>query len=359
MIEEYKNNFFLRLKRNKRLLIWIGTVILILFMIFLVDFTNLINKILKIGLWWTFVFIIVYTITFVIRTYRLDLVFKGLDQDISISTSYFSIGISFFLNDLFPAKLGDVAKIGIIKDHEHIKLSESACGITFERVMDFIILFFISSLALIYLYISGIGDSQRKTLLGLNLQFFLILGAIIIVFIFFIFILLMYKTDLFLNLIRKISPRISNFLTSFIINFKMGIRQFKNSKKKLIIIIILSSLIWIIEALIGVMFLILLLKENYQAHILILLLAIMISYFSKAFPITPGGWGISENVGTLFILIFYPQISFREVLAIFIIEHLFRSAYIFFYGGYSMLHYNFKLKELKDINLEIYRDQEK
>jgi len=72
---------------------------------------------------------------------------------------------------------------------------------------------------------------------------------------------------------------------------------------------------------------------------------VILLFFSKIFTITPGGWGISENVGALVIFLFYPQIPFLEILSVFIIDHLFRSVFLFFYGGYSMLHYNFKLKE--------------
>jgi len=50
MTNERRNKLYIRLKRKKRLLIGFGTVDLIIIMIFLVDFTNLINKILLIYL---------------------------------------------------------------------------------------------------------------------------------------------------------------------------------------------------------------------------------------------------------------------------------------------------------------------
>ncbi len=74
----------------------------------------------------------------------------------------------------------------------------------------------------------------------------------------------------------------------------------------------------------------------------------MLLFFSKIFPITPGGWGISENIGALFLSIFYPDL-FTEILLIFIIDHIFRSVYLFVYGGYSVLHYNVNLKKSKEL----------
>jgi hypothetical protein len=70
-------------------------------------------------------------------------------------------------------------------------------------------------------------------------------------------------------------------------------------------------------------------------------------FFSRIFPLTPGGWGVSENIGALFIFLFYPGIPYIEILSVFIIDHLIRSAYILIYGGYSITHYNIKLKDIK------------
>ncbi|GAG73374.1 unnamed protein product, partial [marine sediment metagenome] len=90
---------------------------------------------------------------------------------------------------------------------------------------------------------------------------------------------------------------------------------------------------------------------GYQLNIFLLIFAIILTFFSKTFPITPGGWGISENVGAAFIFFFYSlTITFPEILSIFIIDHLFRSAYLLFFGGYSIFHYNFSLKKIEPIN---------
>jgi len=134
----------------------------------------------------------------------------------------------------------------------------------------------------------------------------------------------------------------------FLINFKEGIKKFKDHKKEFMYIVILSFPTWIFDALILVIFFYFL---GYSINIFILLLAAILLFFSKTFPITPGGWGISENIGALFVFIFYLSIPYSEILSVFIIEHLFRSAYLFFYGGYSIFHYNYKLKEIDKIEL--------
>lgn len=348
MSKEPKSKFVIWLKKYKRLIIGLATLSLIIFMIFIVDFPSFIERITTIGIWGTILFIITYSVAFFLRAYKLKLIFIGLDQNIHYSTSFFSIGACFVINDLTPGKVGDIAKIFIIKDQESKRLSESVAAVAIERVLDLIFLFFISSFALIYLYITNIEDLGNITVLGQKIQFYLIIGAILIILLIVFFVLLLYKTESILKIIHKISKKLEFYMRRFLINFKEGIKKFKDHKKEFIYIVILSFPTWIFDALIIVIFFYFL---GYSINIFILILAAILLFFSKTFPITPGGWGISENIGALFVFIFYLSIPYSEILSVFIIEHLFRSAYLFFYGGYSIFHYNYKLKEIDKIEL--------
>ena len=298
-----------------------------------------------VGILGLILFILSYTAAFLLRSYKLKMIFDGLDTNVSFSTCYFSIGAAFVINDLTPAKLGDFAKIFIIKDKENIRLSESAAAIAIERILDLILLFFISCFALIYLYLTNYGESSSGLILGQTLQFYLIIGAIIIVGVFILLVLLFYKTEFILKILNKISPKLAHYIGRFVINFKEGMKNFKNHKKELTYIILLGFPTWIIDAGIVVLFFN---PLGYHVNIFLLILAKILIFFSKTFPITPGGWGISENVGALFLFFFYPGIAYAEILSLFIIDHLFRSAYLLIFGGYSIFHYNFSLKQMKD-----------
>lgn len=348
MSKERNNKILIWLKKRKQFLIGLGTILLILFMIFIVDFTNLISKITEIGFFGSILFIFTYTVAFIFRAYKLKFVFKGLGHPINFSSSYFSIGAAFVINDLTPGKVGDIAKIFILKDQENIKLSESVAGIAIERILDLIFIFCINFFALFYLYLSHIGVSENVIILGQNLQIYLIFGAILIFLVLLFILLLLYKTNFILNIIEKISKNLAHYLGRFLKNFKEGIRKFKDHKKEFIYIILLSFPTWTFDALIIAIFFYFI---GYHLNILVLVLASILLFFSKTFPITPGGWGISENIGAFFVYIFYPAIPFIEILSIFIIDHLFRSAYLLFFGGYSIFHYNFRLKEAKELVL--------
>ncbi len=341
MSEVEPNKVILFLKKRKRILIGIITILSVILMLFIVDFPKIILKIRLIGFWGTFLFVLAYSLAFLFRSLKLKLTFKGIDKNINFSTSYFSTGASFVINDFTPGKLGDIVKIFIIKDQEKLLLSESVAGIAIERILDLIFLFIISCGSLIYLYISSFGGTENVEILGQDIQFYLIIGAILIIGFVIILILVLYKTESILKIINKISARVANYIERFLGNFKRGMKNFKNHKKEFLYVVLLGIPTWISDALIISIFFYIL---GYQLNIFLLVLAMILLFFSKTFPITPGGWGISENIGALFIFIFYPSIPYTEILSIFIIEHLFRSAYLFFYGGFSILHYNVKIK---------------
>lgn len=350
MTEKDNSKILEWLKKWKRPLIGLATICLIIIMLYLVgvEFPKLIQKIVTIGIWGLLLFILIYTLAFILRAYKLKLIFKGLDQDISYSTAYFSTGASFLINDSTPGKLGDIAKIFIIRDQEGIKLSESVAGIAIERVLDLILLFLISCFALIYLYL---GNFNNIGILGQNIQFYLIIGAVFIIIILGLIFFAIYKTEFVVNISKKISPKLAGYLLRFITNFKKGIKKYKDHKKEFVFIVLLGFPTWFVDAFIVIIFFYL---SGYQLNMILLMLAIILSFFSKIFPISPGGWGISENVGALFIFFFYsitfpgPE-GYAEILSIFVIDHLFRSVYLLFFGGYSIFHYNISLKELEAV----------
>jgi len=92
------------LKSHKRIIIGLCTLIFIVIMVIIVDIKSLVEKIAIIGILGFFIFSIIYTLAFLFRSYKLKRVFIGIEQEIGYFTCYFSIGISFFINDLTPGK---------------------------------------------------------------------------------------------------------------------------------------------------------------------------------------------------------------------------------------------------------------
>jgi len=333
------------IKKRKKIIIGLLTVALIIFMITIVDFPKFIQKLSIIGLWGIFLFFILYSIAFLLRAYKLKLIFKGLDEDINFFTVFFSIGTGFLINELTPGKIGELAKIGFIRDEANIAISNTICGVTIERFLDLIFLFVISVFALIYLYVSTIGKNEVRNFLGYSIRIYLLIGAAFVVLVILGLFLLIYKTKMILTILNKVSTKLSNLTSRFILNFKEGMKRFKGHKKIFTYVLLIGIPTWLVDASIIVLFFYLL---GFELDIMLLILAVILLFFSKSIPITPGGWGISENIGALFIYFFYPEIAFVEILSIFIIDHLFRSVYIYLYGGYSIFHYNINLRKVSE-----------
>ena len=71
MNEEKNSKFVVWIKRRKRLIIGIGTILLLIFMTFFVDFLQFIQNLITIGFFGLIIFVITYTIAFLLRAYKL------------------------------------------------------------------------------------------------------------------------------------------------------------------------------------------------------------------------------------------------------------------------------------------------
>jgi len=326
--------------KAKRIIIGISTIILIIIMIFLIDIRIILEVLIKISFYGLILFFLVYTAAFILRTYRLKVVFQGLNLKSSFLTLYCAFGIGWSINEITPSKLGDLVRIEFIKEKEKdIGLSNSICGITIERFIDLLILMIITCFALLYMYIDNIKGTTI-----LNLQFYAGLGILIVLGGLFALILLIFKTNLILNIIGKVSTRLRNRAESFINQFLEGLKQFRKNKEKVLKVFILSIITWFFETLTLV---ILFYFAGYKINLFIIILAQIVIFFTKTFPITPGGWIISENVGALLIFLFYPSIEYNSILAIFVLDHLLRLLYVLVYGIISATASNFRIKEIK------------
>jgi len=324
----------------KRIIIGISTIFLILIMVLLIDVRLIVEHLMRISFYGLMLFFLVYTIAFIFRTYRLKVIFQGLNLKSSFLTLYCAFGIGWGINEITPSKIGDLVRIEFIKQKEKdIGLSNSICGIAIERFIDLLILMIIICFALLYMYVYNIRGNTI-----LNLQFYVSFAIFLVLAGLFALMLLIFKTELILNIIGKVSIRLRNRAESFINKFLEGLNEFRKKKEKLIKVLILSILTWFFETLTLV---ILFYFAGYEINVFIIILAQIVIFFTKTFPITPGGWIISENVGALLVFLFYPSIEYNSILTIFVLDHLLRLLYVLIYGIISATASNFRIKEIK------------
>jgi len=321
--------------RTRRILFGVFTIIIVVFLIIFVDYNIILVNLSRISIIGILLFIITYTSAFIFRTYKLKVIFQGINLNPSFLTLYSAIGAGWAINELTPAKIGDVAKMEFIHEIDtNIRLSKSICAVAIERFIDLIILFSISCIALLYLYINNITGTTQ-----LNLQFFLLLGVLILAGGLVGLIFLFFKTEWLLNLIGKISKKLRNLIENLVKNLIEGLNDFRKNKRRLIWVFILNFPTWLFESLTLVIFFYL---AGFDINIFIILLAQLVTFFTKTIPITPGGWGVSEIAGAILISLLYPTIPYNEILSIFILDHIIRMVYVFVYGGIATISFNFK-----------------
>ncbi len=332
--------------KTKRIIIGCLTILIIILMITFVDYNTIFGNLQEISLLGIFLFCLTYTLAFIFRTYKLKLVFRGINLDPKFYTIYGAIGTGWAINELTPAKIGDLAKIEFIHQKEaNFHLSKCACAVLIERFIDFLILFSIACFTLILIFISDINYAT-----DLNIQFFILIGSIIILGGFIALLILFFKTEAVLNVLEKISPKLRNLLEKFLRRFVEGMKDFRNDKKRIFWVFLLNIPTWFFESLTLV---ILFYLAGFNLNFFIIILAQILTFFTKTIPITPGGWGISEIAGATIISIFSPlTISFENILSIFILDHILRIIYVFIYGGISTISINFKYRKLDIKNLE-------
>lgn len=324
-------------KRTKRIIIGCVTIVIIILMIVYVDFQKIIINLQKISILGIFLFSITYTVAFVFRALKLQTTFKAIKLKPRYLTIYGAIGTGWAINELTPAKLGDIAKMEYIHQREsNVRLSKSVVAVLIDRFIDLIILFSITCFTLIYIYVINVSYPS-------DLNLFIIFGALILFLGAIALVLLFFKTEGVLNFIGKISIRLRNFLEKFIYRFVEGLDDFRKDKKRIIQILVYNVPTWFFESLTLVIIFYL---TGYEVDFFIIILAQIITFFTKTIPITPGGWGVSEFVGAAIISLFVPFYPNTEILSLFIVDHMLRVIYVFIYGGISTIAINFKFKEV-------------
>ncbi len=121
------------------------------------------------------------------------------------------------------------------------------------------------------------------------------------------------------------------------------IKDLRKDKKRILLILLYNIPTWLFESLTLVLLFYLI---GFQMNIFIIMLAQIVTFFTKTIPITPGGWGVSEIIGALLLSLFYPAIPYNEILSVFILDHILRMVYVFIYGGISTIAINFRFKDI-------------
>jgi len=261
----------------------------------------------------------VYYLGFPLRGYRWKLLLKGTGTEISTRDSTEIIFISWLVNCLVPAKLGDVYRAYLLRLNEDVSLSRTFGTVFIERIFD---LFAIVLLGL------AAGFWSFRNGMSTEVQIVFAIGLIVVI---------ALAVGLFFvrNFGRRIITRLPTpaRVVELYDRFEEGV--FSIEKGRVPALAIITALIWATEAM-RLYLVILALGFDFPIGISGAFFVALISSLLTAIPFTPAGLGIVEG-GVVYILTSLYGATTTEAVAIVLVDRAISVLSIIVFGGIAYI----------------------
>jgi uncharacterized protein (TIRG00374 family) len=265
--------------------------------------------------WWLLAAVGIYYVGFPLRGYRWALLIRGTGYPLKVKDSTEIILISWLVNCVVPAKLGDVYRAYLLRINTGVSLSRTFGTVFIERVFD---LFAIVSLGLLAGYWS-FRDGMSTTV-----QVIFVLGIVVVA-------VLTVGLLAVRNFGRRILLRlpVPHRFVDLYDRFEEGL--FAVDRRSLPIILVVTGLIWTTEAM-RLLFVIESMPFDVQVGVSGAFFVALIASLLTAVPFTPAGLGLVE-VGMAGILTRLYDISPEQAAAIVIVDRAISVLSVIVVGG--------------------------
>ena len=249
-----------------------------------INFEVLIQSIANANPWLLLAAFIVYYIGFPLRGYRWVLLLRGAGTEVRVRDSTEIIYISWLVNCLVPAKLGDVYRAYLLRLNYDVSLSRTFGTVFIERVFDLFAIVLLGLAAGFWSFRTGMSP-EVQLVFAIGLVFI----GVLAVGLFFV-----------RNFGRRIITRLPlpARIIEFYERFEEGV--FSIEAGQIPRLAILTALIWATEAM-RLYLVILALGFDFPIGISGAFFVALISSLLTAIPFTPAGLGIVEG-GVVYIL---------------------------------------------------------
>ena len=236
---------------------------------------------------------------FIVRGYRWGLIFKpnALPPFMSL---FSGIMIGVMVNNLVPAKIGEVSRAFIVGKKEKIEISLTFGTIIVERIFDFLALIFCFFMLFLFspkeqAFLTGMSSAEKTAFIS-TLALFIVLTGVIVFF--------KLKKDFFIKFVEKgtglFSKKLSSKIYKWFNSFAGGLKcldSFENTAK----IFFTSVFQWFIM---GFCTWIALISFNIDLPLSSACFVMIVVTLGVAIPPSPGGIGPTQLVSVL-VLTFY------------------------------------------------------
>jgi len=306
--------------RNPRTIISIVLPIALTILIFItlggINLQALITSISQANPWYLLLAFIVYYIGFPLRGYRWMLLLRGTGTAIRMRDSTEIVFISWLVNCLVPAKLGDVYRAYLLRlNASTVSLSKTFGTVFIERIFD---LFAIVLLGL------AAGFWSFRTGMSPAVQLVFVIGLVVLV----VLAIGLYTVRNFGSRIIRRLP-LPHRVVDFYDKFEQGV--FSIAPRQIPILALITALIWATEAL-RLFFVIQALGLSKYMGISGAFFVALIASLLTAVPFTPAGLGLVE-VGVAGILITLYGVPAQDAAAVVLVDRAISVLSVIVFGG--------------------------
>jgi uncharacterized protein (TIRG00374 family) len=290
--------------RRTQASILVPVLVLILFAIALPGFELdvLAGHILDADPLWLVAAFAIYYLGFPLRGYRWSLLLRGIDARISVRDSTEIIFVSWLVNSVVPAKLGEVYRAWLLKVNFPVSLSSTFGTIFIERIFDIFAIVILGLGAAFWSFRDGVDETVRVIML---------VGIVVV---------LVLAVALFTlrNFGRRLVERLPLpvRLKELYERFEVGV--FSVDRRTLPMIGLLTLFIWTTEAL-RLLFVVRAMGFEISLGISGAFFVALVASLLTAVPFTPAGLGIVE-AGIVGLLTVIYQADLNEASAIALVD---------------------------------------
>jgi uncharacterized protein (TIRG00374 family) len=307
--------------RRTQLSIIVPIIVLLLFVVALPGFELdvLFGYVLAANPLWLLAAFVVYYIGFPLRGYRWSLLLRGIGVRVSVRDSTEIIFVSWLVNSVVPAKLGEVYRAWLLKVNFPVSLSSTFGTIFIERMFDIFAIVILGLGAAFWSFRSGLDDTVRLImLLGIAVVVALAIGLVT---------LRSFGT----RLVERLP--LPDKAVELYERFEEGV--FSMDRRTLPMISLLTLLIWTTEA-IRLLFVVEALDFGISLGISGAFFVALVASLLTAVPLTPAGLGIVE-AGIVGLLVGVYGADANEAAAIALVDRAISVLSVIFLGFIAYL----------------------
>jgi uncharacterized protein (TIRG00374 family) len=263
--------------RRTQASIIVPVLILLLFAVALPGFKldELIDSILNANPFWLLAAFVIFYLGFPIRGYRWSILLRGIGLNLRVRDSTEIIFISWLVNSVVPAKLGDVYRAWLLKINYPVSLSSTFGTIFLERIFDLFAIVLLGLGAAFWSFREGLSDDVR-IIMGVGVL--VVVGLAIALF-------------TMRNFGRRVFMRLPLPSRFFDLYDKFEVGVFSLDRSRVPLVAVLTALIWTTEAL-RLLFVVEAMGFDISLGISGAFFVALVASLLTAVPFTPAGLGI-------------------------------------------------------------------